>query len=557
MATFTFKWAHDAEEVYVTGTFDNWTKSEQLDKVDGVFQKTVTIPNSSEKVYYKFVVDGEWKTDHTAPQENDHEGNLNNVLLPENMVHPENAGPAAAILNTVTPESTTAKLAGGVPLEKAEPAAAAIDTVSPESTTAQLAGAVPVEDKSVKVTAPGGYPETPAADLDKELKISPLPAANGAGALNPIKLAPGEKIPDSVTTGSVTDNVTLDQESYEKSDRIPGLETELPPITKNMIPESSLPILGPGDVTINTVTPESTTAALAGKVPLQEPEVPEVVKKSQEAAKVDPEASGISEEVKEKAEVEAELLGKVPEAPSTAEGTAGKGTDKSENDKTVAETVAAVAASASAAFIGAAFAAKETAAAAASDAAAKLPESAKEILPASVQTAIPELSKPVEPVPQVPVEVKESIQAAGESPEAAANAVAVEEKKEVEAELLKEVKAVKPIDETPKEEASKAVEEPLKALPPVEAPKALPPAEEPKPEEAKPEPAPAETNGTTATAPEPAAPAATTSETTTEAAPEGAKAGEASAAAAEKEKKKKNRLSAIFSKLKHKISDRK
>ncbi len=44
---------HAAEEVYVTGTFDGWTKSEQLEKVGDVFQKTVRIPDASEKIWYK------------------------------------------------------------------------------------------------------------------------------------------------------------------------------------------------------------------------------------------------------------------------------------------------------------------------------------------------------------------------------------------------------------------------------------------------------------------------------------------------------------------------
>ncbi|KAK1839644.1 hypothetical protein CCHR01_17734 [Colletotrichum chrysophilum] len=53
MGTFKFTWAHPAEEVYVTGTFDNWTKSEKLDKVGDAFEKTVTLPEASEKIYYK------------------------------------------------------------------------------------------------------------------------------------------------------------------------------------------------------------------------------------------------------------------------------------------------------------------------------------------------------------------------------------------------------------------------------------------------------------------------------------------------------------------------
>ena len=44
---------HNAEEVYVTGTFDNWTKSERLDRVGQSFQKTVTLPESDAKIFYK------------------------------------------------------------------------------------------------------------------------------------------------------------------------------------------------------------------------------------------------------------------------------------------------------------------------------------------------------------------------------------------------------------------------------------------------------------------------------------------------------------------------
>lgn len=43
---------HTGDEVYVTGTFDNWSKSEKLEKVGDGFQKTVKLPDS-EKIYYK------------------------------------------------------------------------------------------------------------------------------------------------------------------------------------------------------------------------------------------------------------------------------------------------------------------------------------------------------------------------------------------------------------------------------------------------------------------------------------------------------------------------
>lgn len=45
--------AHPAEEVYVTGTFDNWSKSEKMAKVGDAFEKSVELPDTSEKIYYK------------------------------------------------------------------------------------------------------------------------------------------------------------------------------------------------------------------------------------------------------------------------------------------------------------------------------------------------------------------------------------------------------------------------------------------------------------------------------------------------------------------------
>ena len=46
---------HPASEVYVTGTFDDWSKSEKLVKTGDVFEKDVTLSSKSaeEKIYYK------------------------------------------------------------------------------------------------------------------------------------------------------------------------------------------------------------------------------------------------------------------------------------------------------------------------------------------------------------------------------------------------------------------------------------------------------------------------------------------------------------------------
>ena len=435
------------------------------------------------------MVDGDWKPDPTAPTEVDDKGNVNNVLTPDQII--KEASPASAMMNTVTPESTTAQLAKDVPLEKKEDAAHA-----PE------AGVTPSD-------FPGGFPITPADELDKPIGINPLPAADAG--LNPVKLAPGEK-PAQATQDEINKNVKLDKESYEKSDALPGIE-DLPPKSDNMIPESSLPISEPekkGEVTIlpiatdakdpnllNTVTPESTTAALAGQVPL-EPKVPKVVKESQEKAGVDPEASAVPEEVKEKAAVEAELKKVVPEVPAAASNTASatfaafsKSVTAAAN--TAVEKATPIIAQAQAVVTGAA---------------ANLPDSVKQKLPGAAQEAIGTQTKEEtrEKVsPEVPEAVKQSIQESGKAPEAAANTEAVQEKAKVESELQKEVKLVPAEGEGSKTEAKPAEDKPV--------------------------------------------------------APEGANGAEAAEAKngtaskeAEKARKKKNRASVLFSKLKNKLS---
>ncbi|KAF4979821.1 hypothetical protein FZEAL_4037 [Fusarium zealandicum] len=520
MGSFTFKWEHPADEVYVTGTFDNWTKSVKLDKNGSVFSKTVDLKDTSDKIYYKvrqrleppascyatrllllprfsfyiapdsaksqtpflasaehdsraplpnlpdmFVVDGNWITNHSEPSEPDSEGNVNNFLAPE---HITKDTPSAAILNTVTPSSTTATMASQQPIETKPTEAKSLEDkladekIAEDKAADSLAAKQPEEDSAMPLETPsdvpGGFPITPANELEKHFGVNPLPASEGVG--NPISLEPGEKIPESITAQSTDKYVKLDKESYEKSDAHPGVETDipqLPPFTPNTIPESSLPILGFQDSTINSAAPTSTTAALAADVPLESngSAVPEVVKESQEKANAAPEASAEAEEVREKAKVEEELKDKVPEAPATSVGTSGFGTEKSEKSSDAG--LAALAATAGGAFIAAGLTAKgvieenagpaiNNATDAITDTANKtLPDAVKEQLPVAAQEAMDTKNKEQireEVSPEVPAEVKDSLVEAGKAPEAAANTAAVEDKKEVEAELLREVKPI-------------------------------------------------------------------------------------------------------------------
>ena len=339
-------------------------------------------------------------------------------------------------------------------------------------------------------------PELKAKDeaKDQVVGISPLPATGGAS--NPIHLEPGQKVPPAsdITSNTTTSNVTLDKESYENaSGSVPvsapvtengkanGGVFSVPPITGNLIPESSLPIGNgaPGPVkdvgaTIQSAAPTSTTAALAGQVPLESAAVPEVVTESQKAAHVEPEASAVPEAVAEKKEVEQELLEKVTAAPVTAGATI-------EDKATAAVGIAGGALAAlGAAAATTAVLAKDKAV----EASKQLPEpvqkginqitSAVGVTPQSTTAALAgavpkETPEPIQKginqltsavgvtptsttaglaggvpkeAPGVPEVVKDSIAAANTSPEAASNAEAVVEKKAVESELLAEVKPV-------------------------------------------------------------------------------------------------------------------
>ncbi|KAI3299338.1 hypothetical protein DTO002I6_1565 [Penicillium roqueforti] len=317
MGTFTFHWPYNASEVFVTGTFDDWGKTVKLDRVGDSFVKEVTtLP--VQKVQYKFVVDGIWTTDPKAREEQDGHNNVNNVLLPEEI----KASDSAPTMSGVTPYSTTAALAANVPKE-------------------------PNGD------LPGSFPETPGQESEQTFSVDPIPASGGYG--NPVTLKPGEEVPRQSTfnNNTVGSTVTLDKESYDKGQTLPvdGYQANntspetfafapftLPPITNNMIPESSLPIGGPSqsytggpaqqaaladpEYFIQSSGPTSTTAELAAGVPLESKgkanankpvdEVPRVVKDSIAEAHKDPEATAYQEAVDEKYATENELHKKYP-----------------------------------------------------------------------------------------------------------------------------------------------------------------------------------------------------------------------------------------------------
>ncbi|KAH0845728.1 hypothetical protein AYO21_05937 [Fonsecaea monophora] len=337
MGSFVFRWPHpEANDVHVTGTFDDWGKSVKLDKVGEIWEKEVDLPVADKKIFYKFVVNDQWIIDPEAPQEDDGRGNVNNVLLPENIKPKASMVPEAVTTSSAAPESTTAALAGQVPLEPKK-----------EATEVTPASDSQLNKEAAGSGVPGTFPETPAKEPDS-FGVNPLPPTSGAG--NPVDLPAGEKVPPpgEVTTNTTHSAVTTSKEDYENAGSgIPIIGGALAALglggaaakTENLIPESSLPMgAGAGNSLdagplLSSAGASSTTAELAGKVPLEESKpatevdhaqaitttVPEVVKESIAEAHVDPEATTSAEVVKEKAEVEEELVKKVPEVEEAGE----------------------------------------------------------------------------------------------------------------------------------------------------------------------------------------------------------------------------------------------
>lgn len=304
-------------------------------------------------------------------------------------------------IQSAAPKSSTAALAGQVPLEpRPEPRGseepdATIQSAEPGSTTADLAGKTPLEPKNKSkssehpdVTIQSVGPNSTTASLAGQVPLEPRSVPRSSGAPDVTIQSAG---PNS-TTADLAGKVPLERNNESKASEAP-------------------------DVSIQSVGPNSTSANLAGQVPL-EPHVPHVVEESQQKAGFPPEASANSEAVREKSEVEQELESKVPEEPAAAEGT---GSSKQAKDVTVQS---AGPNSSTAALAG------------------QVPLEPKSQSKAYSGEAPDSINQSVSPdstiaglAEQVPPVVRGSQQEAGVPPEASANPEAVSEKAAVEKEL--------------------------------------------------------------------------------------------------------------------------
>lgn len=172
----TFQWPHaEPQGVIVTGTFDNWSSSVHLHRDnDNTWTATVPLPYG-QTVLYKYVVDGEWKTHHDQPIQQDGSGNQNNSFtVPEQ-------GIVAEVKQILEPHSSVGgalEAAGAVAATGLGATAAAIGGIlgfnNSESTPATTAEqALPVNHVPSNDT-----PNLTAAE--KPAEPAPSPTANNA-----------------------------------------------------------------------------------------------------------------------------------------------------------------------------------------------------------------------------------------------------------------------------------------------------------------------------------------------------------------------------------------
>jgi 1,4-alpha-glucan branching enzyme len=77
---FVYNSNPDAKEVYLVGEFNNWDpRADRMVKAKGSFRKTLRLAPG--EYQYKFIVDGEWHNDPSAPRQTpNHFGTMNSVI---------------------------------------------------------------------------------------------------------------------------------------------------------------------------------------------------------------------------------------------------------------------------------------------------------------------------------------------------------------------------------------------------------------------------------------------------------------------------------------------
>ncbi|KAK4962076.1 hypothetical protein LTR10_002573 [Elasticomyces elasticus] len=371
-----------------------------------------------------------------------------------------------ANISSVAPTSTTAEMVGAQPLEPRE-RDANISSVAPTSTTAQLAGSQPLEQQhsppaivtdSQKEAhfdpeASGSpravqekdefeneliskVPEAPAASEGTSTSDSKSPetgssnkgmmgmAAGGLGAVGAAAAGYAYSARDKTTQATGKDPVSVLPQSVQDSINNMNTKGTTAPAAKST-DEASSPVqhepVNEASIPQQTHVGDGIEARGGSFGDSNAPGVPEEVVHSQKEAHVDPEASGSPVAVREKSEVEHELLSKIPSSDAQGEhapSSPGGFNPDAQGEKTPSsDSGLGKALGMGAAGLGGA--------ASLGAGAAALARRGK--------------GQEEEAAPGVPQEVVDSQKEAHVGPEAAGNKEAVQEKSQVENELLSKI----------------------------------------------------------------------------------------------------------------------
>ncbi|KAJ3605733.1 hypothetical protein NHX12_027777 [Muraenolepis orangiensis] len=77
-----FRWTGDGKEVFLSGSFNNWTNKIPLIRSQNNFVAIVDLPEGEHQ--YKFYVDGQWTHDPTEPVTTNQLGTVNNLIQVKN-----------------------------------------------------------------------------------------------------------------------------------------------------------------------------------------------------------------------------------------------------------------------------------------------------------------------------------------------------------------------------------------------------------------------------------------------------------------------------------------
>ncbi|RXW25766.1 hypothetical protein EST38_g51 [Candolleomyces aberdarensis] len=117
-----FEWPHrEPSTVIVTGTFDHWSRSINLNRTNSGFVGSVKVP-WAEKIKYKFIVDGQWLTQAGQPTEMDPGGYINNIYLTPPKPAAASAPEPVKLNNDAAHEFASAPIESVKPTEEEEEA---------------------------------------------------------------------------------------------------------------------------------------------------------------------------------------------------------------------------------------------------------------------------------------------------------------------------------------------------------------------------------------------------------------------------------------------------